>query len=286
MTLFSVTCAFAGTEPAPLSQGLRPHRLSGSVQMTSELVTIELGTEVCQVRARYQFSNHSESTEILKMGLPSKRPGEILHPKVRVDSMFVPTRTSKKERLVIEDNGEYEFSRILTTHWLVWTLECEPGTTHTVEMSYAVVPIANTDGTDTPYTLQKNDIIEEFTNKGWKITQETQAVLKSILSLSTGYVLQAGAGWGQAIATTLEVKHPMGKNVLRGLEKMSHAHATPLGAQWDFANLEPEFDLVVEYNPEISIEKELTQVKAALKRHPQSKSLAALEAFLKKRETF
>ncbi len=276
----------ADARPNPLDHGMNPQLRHGEVRMLEETVLITLGRERCRIQCLFVLVNTSDTVQQLEVGFPSNYPHDILDAVLRVDDRPTPLRTAVDKKVNRRTHGEDVFERVHMTHWLLWNMRFEPHQTRIVEITYEVAPRDNADIWSTPYTQHRFDIAREFEAGGPNVTPdvtpEVAAVLAAIRSLSTGYTLRTGAGWKDTIASAvLQVEHPeLGAQALRWAEPETGLRFTARGLEWRLTNLEPDFDLFVEFNPSLPLDAEQELAARAVQRHPDSAALRAYADYL------
>ncbi len=272
----------ADVRPNPLDHGMNPQLRHGEVRMREETVLITLGRERCRIQCLFVLVNTSPAVQQLEVGFPANYPHDILDATLLIDDMPCPLRkeVEKKINRRVHDDGVFE--RVHMTHWLLWNMRFEPHQTRIVEITYEVAPRDNADVWSTPYTQHRFDIAREFEAGGRAVTPEVAAVLAAIRSLSTGYTLRTGAGWKDTIASAvLQVEHPeMGAQALRWAEPATGLRFTARGLDWRLTNLDPDFDLFVEFNPFLPLDAEQELAARAVQRHPDSVALRAYADYL------
>lgn len=281
--LITTAFALADAAPDPLNKGIRPHRRTSKVQMTTERVDILLGEKRCEVTATFLFTNPSKQTETMEVGFPSSYPGEIRDAVVTIADRLVKTRNSTETDIVTEDFDGQPVEKKFDTHWLLWDMEFAAGQTREVTVSYWVKPFDNKDYVSTPYTRYRTLIRDEFAKNRWDVVPEVKRVLEAIDSRTTGYVLMTGAGWNDVIGeAVITARHPdRGIDGVRWYSTDYAVKADVHGLTWTLKDFEPDADIFVEFNPDISLAGEIKLAEAALAVRPESQGLQEYLAYLR-----
>jgi len=268
----------ADAAPDPLNKGIRPHRRTSAVQMVKERVDITLDDKLCKVTALFVFSNPTDTAETMEVGFPSSYPAEIKNALVHVDGTLTPTRKSMDRKTEKQEfDGEIE-EKHLDTHWLLWDMTFEANQTRRVTISYQVEPFDNADYVSTPYTEHRFAIEEEFSAREWSISPEVRRVLDAIRSKTTGYVLQTGTGWGGPIGEAVITVGPA--KAIRWYSPGAQAHFVGDRLVWDLRNIEPDFDIFIEFNTNMDIKKEIEGVSEARINRDESRTVEKLNNYL------
>jgi len=246
--------------------------------MEKERVDITLDDKLCKVTALFVFSNPTDTAETMEVGFPSSYPAEIKNALVHVDGKLIATRQSMDRKIEKQEfDGGIEEKHI-DTHWLLWDMTFEANQTRHVTISYQVEPFDNADYVSTPYTEHRFAIEEEFSAKEWPISPEVRRVLGAIRSKTTGYVLQTGAGWDGPIGEAVITADPI--TAIRWYTPDAQAHQIGDRLVWALRNIEPDFDIYIEFNSTINLAQERKWAEEARSVHPKSLALKKYVSFI------
>ncbi|NQU04429.1 MAG: hypothetical protein HQ589_09815 [Syntrophaceae bacterium] len=270
--------AFADAAPDPLHKGITPARKSSRVQMISEQVDIYLGTKRCDFEVSFQMKNPTITAESLEVGFPTSYENEVKNPIVRINDRRVKTRPGiEKEIERIEVDGK-EYTKIHSTHWILWDMTFEPEETQTLTMSYWVKPAYNSDVVVTPYTRYMHAITDEFRSKRKEMPEEVSRLISAVKSYSTGYILVTGSGWDGIIENAvITVYHKeKGAGVVRWFDPRDNVTFSKNRMMWDLSFFEPDFDITIEFNGGHTVDEEIALVEKAI---PATDCREALQEF-------
>ena len=264
-TLFAPISSLADVAPDPLSKGMTPTRKESRVQMVSQEVVIHLDREWCRVEADFVLQNRSRSAAIMETGFPTGYKDEIKDLRVWRNGKEVKTKSAVEHEIQGPDKEAAVY------HWTLWNMRFAPGEKVALKVSYLVKPRKNHDYLITPYRQFLGQIEEEAA--GPAAPPEVVRVIDGMTSYSTGYIMVTGAEWhGPITDATVTFLHPHGAAAVRWLSPAANFTVSPSAIEYHFANIEPDFDVEVEFSDQ-PLPVEIALVKQAIGATKQGQGL-------------
>lgn len=274
--------AFADAAPDPLHKGLTPARKSSRIQMISEQVDIYLGRSRCEFKVSFHMKNPTTTAESLEVGFPTSYENEVRDPIVRINGRQVETRPGIEKEIERIDIDGKKYTKIHSTHWILWDMTFEAEETQTLTMSYWVQPAFHSDIVITPYTRYMHAITEEFRNKGTEMPAEISRLISAVKSYSTGYILETGSGWDSIIEdAVINVYHKeKGIGVVRWFDPRDNVIFTKDRMTWNLSFFEPDFDITIEFNGGHTVDEEIALVEKAIFATDYGEALQEFQSYL------
>lgn len=271
--------AFAQESEQPLA-AVRPYRLSGAGQITSEQVAIQFGVQGYEVTARYEITNPTAYDSFLRCGIPASDENDFSNVSLYVDSLFLPLKSRSEQQQVIRDTGEYEFSVFIPRYWKQWDMQLAPGQTRTVELRYEVSrkKALRGDTLQGTYAAFSERIRTEFDELGWELDGAALELTRQLAGRIARYEASRASGW-DAVAGPFTVTAAPAAAFRHA--NMPPAAETDDGLTWSISHGLQEGTITLEYNPAMTREDEAALVRTALEKHPESTSLLQLERLLR-----
>jgi hypothetical protein len=250
--------ARADVAPDPLYKGMTPARKDSRVQMVSQKVAIDLGSDWCRVEADFVLHNRSRSPAVMEVGFPTGYTDEVKNLRVFRNGKTVAIRSDVEHETWGKDQKDTVY------HWALWDMRFAPDERVSLRVAYSVKPRKNYDYLISRYRQHLPRIEEDFEGKG-PMPAGVERVMARMTSYSTGYVMVTGAGWhGPIEKATVIIRHPEGPAALRWIDPPDHFTVTPEGIAWHFTFVDPDFDVEVEFSENATLDEEIALVQAAL----------------------
>lgn len=250
--------ARADVAPDPLYKGMTPARKDSRVQMVSQSVAIDLGSDWCRVEADFILHNRSRSPASMEAGFPTGYKDEVKDLRVYRNGEEIEVRNDVEHETWGEDQSDTVY------HWALWGMRFAPDERVSLRVAYSVKPRKNHDYLISRYRQHLPRIEEDFEGKG-SMPAEVKRVMAGMTSYSTGYIMVTGAGWHNAIDdAAVVIRHPKGPAALRWIDPPGNFTVTPEGIAWKFDFIDPDFDVEVEFSDAVTVDEEIALVRKAL----------------------
>jgi hypothetical protein len=281
--MFLAAGIYADIAPEPLQKGFNPVKKKGKqVRMVSEEVQVILtGRERCDFICDFVFLNQSKKKVKLEVGFPTSYANEVTDLVVEIagrQAEIYRDHSSKKYRM-------HGYSKTSETHWLLWKMEFPPQLETQVHLTYWVKPHKNREASFVQITTY-NDFAEYIYKNRPRFGAVAADYFAGIRTCSSGYILSTGSDWAGPIGKALvRVYSPtLGAAALRVISPWKNHELARRDNRselvWTFIDFEPEFDLDVEFVPDIPVAKDLEILAGLIAKNPADEKLHEFQRLL------
>ena len=241
--------SWSDTRPLPRAQGETISaytKVKTQVQMKSEVVTMHLSPAMNHIEAWFEMVNHGLPVT-LSVGFPVYYEHDMKGLVVTENDTVVPTN--------LKTDVDPRNPRI-PVYWHLWESHFDKGETKKVCVTYDAYP----------EKARGSKFYREPRNYGFPLDE-----------IVTGYALQTGAEWYSVIERA-DIRI-----LLDGLTTDHLRYVHPQGAvvegnslRWILERIEPQEDVVISFNPALTLQQEIEQVRQQVRGTVQRKRFRPL----------